>query len=73
MSRPLAIWVASIATAAVVYSELDQRYDGWTLSENLRPWAKEHPALFTVGCVAVPTWFYRHILVKAVEGSLSSS
>jgi hypothetical protein len=70
MRRPLTIWVACLGTVAAVYAELDKRYDGWTFSEHLRPWAQDHPVIFAAGCVAAPVWFHRHIL-KRVEGSLS--
>lgn len=68
MHRPLTTWAAGIGAAAAVYAELDRRYDGWTFSEHLRPWAREHPVLFAGGCVAVPVWFWCHIL-KRVESS----
>lgn len=61
MPRPLLVWLSSIGAAVAVYAELDRRYDGWTFSEAVRPWAREHPALFAVGCVAAPVWFHRHI------------
>jgi hypothetical protein len=64
MSRPLVMWVSGITAAAALYAELDRRFDGWTFSEHLRPWAKEHPALFATGCVAAPIWFWRHIYKK---------
>lgn len=72
MRRGLLIWLSGIATTALIYAELDRRYDGWTFSENLRPWAKDHPVLFTGCCVAAPVSFWCHIIRKAVEGSLST-
>jgi len=61
MRRGLLIWLSGIGAVAVTYIELDRRYDGWTFSEALRPWAREHPALFAAACVATPVWFHRHI------------
>lgn len=61
MPRSLVVWLSAAGVVAAVYAELDRRYDGWTFSEAVRPWAREHPALFAAGCVAVPVWFHRHI------------
>ena len=71
MRRGLLIWLSGIGAVAVTYAELDRRYDGWTFCTHLRPWAEEHPVMFTAACVAVPAWFYCHIY-KTVEGSLST-
>lgn len=70
MRRGLLIWLSGIGTTALVYAELDRRYDGWTFCTHLRPWAREHPFVFSAGCLAAPVIFHRHIF-NAVEGSLS--
>ena len=62
MRRGLLIWLSGIGAVAATYAELDRRYSGWTFSENLRPWAEEHPIVFATACVALPVWFYDHIL-----------
>lgn len=62
MRRPLTIWASGISVGAGVYAALDKRYTGWTFSEAVRPWAREHPVIFTASCVAVPVWFWWHIL-----------
>jgi hypothetical protein len=61
MRHPLLAWLAGIGAVAALYTELARRYDGWTFSEAVRPWAREHPTLFAAGCVAAPIWFHRHI------------
>jgi hypothetical protein len=71
MRRGLLIWLSGIGAVAATYAELDRRYEGWTFCTHLRPWAREHPLLFTAGCAAVSGAFYLHIF-NGVEGSLST-
>lgn len=62
MQSPPIEWSLSIGHLLVLNLLRDRgEPDKDTISENVRPWARRHPAAFTTLCVAAPVWFWRHI------------